>query len=157
MKSLLLGLSLEGVLLGLNLETRTTLHEFVLERVTYKTYAFQSWDGWAHPARSYSEQNVSRYSLSWRFYAREDFRFMSAQWRYGVGFGLGTALKNKQLRLVDSSVTNVIHTFEVFPTTALFLQINMDEKNSLKLVGSLDASSDYPFSGNVLFLFSIGL
>ena len=157
MNFLLLGLSLEGVCLGISLERQTILHEFILERRTDKTYAFQSYDGWAYPIRFYTADVTSEYLLSWRAYAREDFEFLGAACRYGVGGGLGVSLINSKVQLVDSSYINNVSKLDFYPTIAIFAQIFFNETNALKLVGSLDASQKFPFSGNLVLLFVIGL
>jgi hypothetical protein len=151
-----MGLTLTGLSLGFSVD-RPVLHEFLLSRTAYKTYAFQGLDAYAYPVRAYTADNVSEYALTWRAYAHEEFTFLGARWRYGAGFGVGLSLTNAQLQLVDSSYLNAVKTAEFYPTTAIFLQIQMSETDALKLVGSLDASSKYPFSGQLTFLFVMGL
>ena len=157
MNFLLLGLSLEGVCLGLSLERPTILHEFLLEHRSNAIYAFRTLDIYAHPVRTYNSESTQEYLFSWRAYAREDFTFLGAFCKYGVGGGLGFTLTNSQVQLVDSSYLNGIATIDFYPTVAIYTQIQFNEINALKLVGSLDASQKFPFSGNLVLLFVMGL
>lgn len=157
MNFLLLGLSLEGMILGIDFEKRTILHEFTLERRSYETQAFRTFDGWAYPVRSYTAENVSEFLFSWKAYAREGFDFLGMRCRYGVGGGLGFTISNSRVQLVDSSYINGFSGLDLYPSVAIFTQIFLNETNALRLVGSLDASRRFPFSGNLVLLFVIGL
>ncbi len=154
---LLLGLSLTGLSLGIDLERSSILHEFILERRTYQTYAFQTVSVYAHPIRFYTDEGTEEYAFTWRTYAREEFEFLGSRWRYGVGGGFGLQLTNHGLQLVDSSFLNVVNRVSFYPTLAVFTQIHFDESNALKLVGTLDANSKFPFSGGLTLLFVMSI
>ena len=152
--SLLLGLNLSGVVIGVDLETERTLHEITLSEEAYSTIRFRTWDGWAHPVRSY--RNPKSFTLQWLTFAREDFEFLGARWRYGVGFGAGARAENVYIQSLDSAffpATNI----QVFPVVAIFTQIYSSEAESIKLVGSLDTSNRFPLSGQVVLCIVVRL
>ena len=152
--SLLLGLSLSGVVIGVDLETERTLHEITLSEEAYSMVRFRTWDGWAHPVRNY--RNPRSFTLQWLTFAREDFEFLGAKWRYGIGFGAGARAENVYIQSLDSAffpVTNI----QVFPVLAIFTQIYSSESEGLKLIGSLDTSNRFPASGQVVFCIAVGL
>lgn len=155
MKYLILGLSLDGSVFGVGIEGRSWLHEFSVYEQAYTTIAFRNWDGWALPARNYQE--LKTLTFQWLTSARIDGEFLGAQARYGVGLGLGLRLENAKVQLVDSSFMLSLDRVDFFPVIAVWGQIFANESNALKLIGSIDLSQRYPYSGQLTLLFVMAL
>ncbi|MBI3004287.1 MAG: hypothetical protein HYY49_02590 [Ignavibacteriales bacterium] len=157
---LMLGLDLSGSVVGLNMENQNAIYEFTLATKPYGYTAFSLYgivDNFAKVGYVYTQPNVQRIVLSGRGYVKDNFEFLGAHWKWGLGAGMNLELQNERVRLIDSTVVNALGRVESYGSLGSFFIVYFDRSyaDGLKLAG--DMRLRWPVEGQITMMFMIGL
>ena len=156
------GLDLDGTTIGVGIERRLSLLEFSFSQ---KSYVLQGtripfgvgWQSSTALGYAYSGDNVKAITFALKTYQKNDFEFIDANWKWGIGAGLDFLLSSRQVTLADSSVVSALYQTQVYPTFSMFVDIYPDKSEPAGVRFGYDFNIMNPPSIQFSFLFVFNL